>query len=49
MLRPHDGSVANGGRQILCQIGVVKAQPPNADDAQSSITNEFRNYLLQER
>lgn len=34
---------------MLCQIGIVKPQPPIADDAQSRITNEFRNYLLQER
>jgi site-specific recombinase XerD len=34
---------------MLCQIGIVKPQPPIADDAQSRIANEFRNYLLKER
>lgn len=34
---------------MLCQIGIVKPQPPIADDAQSKITNEFRHYLLEER
>jgi site-specific recombinase XerD len=34
---------------MLCQIGIVKAQPPVADNARSRITNGFRHYLLQER
>jgi site-specific recombinase XerD len=34
---------------MLCQVGIVKPQSPVADNAQSRITNEFRNYLLQER
>ena len=34
---------------MLCQMGIVKPQPPVADNARSRITNEFRRYLLQER
>lgn len=34
---------------MLCQQGVVKQQPPVADNARARISNEFRCYLLQER
>ena len=34
---------------MLCQIGIVKPPPLVADNARCRITNEFRDYLLQER
>jgi site-specific recombinase XerD len=34
---------------MLCQLGVVKHQPPVADTAHSTIIAEFQRHLLQER